>query len=233
MINLSETKKQLDAVKPFINKELEPGTHVCTINSISYRKNNFDEEGLHVTLNLEGPEITDEGFEGFNIDNNDPSKGKYKGAVGKVDLQKYAYNSKDGTSKSGRKFSINRDLSIQSALNNLAKALGKDREVMEGEVEDIVAVIKKASDVLSGSKIRIVIAGKEYESKGYIHYNLYLPKFVKGKDIYQAVDKNPELLQEFDENTMVTKLAKTSATQQPKPTTIDDFDVSSADDLPF
>ena len=87
-------------------KTITPGNHVLKINSIELEDFKFIDNAYHLMLHVETAPI--EGFEGFMIDKDDESKGRYAGQIGRVKASQYAFA--DGETKSGIK--IQRDRSI-------------------------------------------------------------------------------------------------------------------------
>lgn len=159
-------------------KILQPGNAVCTINAVEVEPFKFKEGGLHVVLHLEGPDLGSD-FEGFFIDKNDESKGRYKGQIGKVNSSEWAYA--DGETKSG--IPINRDEEILKFIKNLCVALGikswLDAQNDKHEtIEDLVKAFNSEKPFV-GKKMEYCLCGKEYVSKGYTNHELFLPKFTK------------------------------------------------------
>lgn len=228
MIDLSkkreEVEKQSSSSMP---KILNPGVHTCTIGSITF-KDGYNAGSLVVQLNLEGPDLSSQGFIGFARDKDNPAMGNYLGQVGRVDLTQWAFESKTIRGKNGD-FEVDRDSSILREFHKLAVACSsngtnKVDELMEGTVETIEDFIKKADKVLSGITLNFVIAGKEWiNDQGYTQYNLFLPR-VKGKVSYENVNASPSNLAEFDENTMIIK--------KNKPESVDVFE-SPESEFPF
>lgn len=203
-INLSARKEELAKSSLNLSKTLVPGAQVCTITSITCRKNDYkNQNGLNVSLNLEGEDLTSQGFEGFFIDQNNPTLGRHKGAVGRVDLSQYTYTSKSGRDKKGNPYEIDRDSSVMNDISKLAVACGKFDELMQGEVDDIEAFVERASEVMTGCTLNFIIAGKEYEKNGYTQYNLYIPKADKNMYAYEAVGAEASKLMSFNASTMI------------------------------
>jgi hypothetical protein len=207
-IDLSAKKEELAKGRSNLSKTLVPGQQVCTITGITYRKNDYKgQDGLNISLQLEGEDLTAQGFEGFFLDQNNPDLGRHKGAVGRVELSQYSYTSKTGKDRNGKNYEIDRDASILSDVSKLASVCGKFDELMLGEVDDIVAFIEKASDLLTGSTLNFIVAGKEYEKNGYTQYNLFIPKAPKGFYAYEPADAEPSKLMAFNPNTLITRRA--------------------------
>ena len=104
----------------FVNKTIQPGNIEAKLNNIELHQPPFLEadSGYYLCLNLETTKPTDD-FEGFLIDKDDASKGKYEGQVGRVKASKWPY--KDGTTKSG--IEISRDNEMMKVMKSLCEAL--------------------------------------------------------------------------------------------------------------
>lgn len=206
-IDLSAKKEELAKSMSNLSKTLVPGSQPCTITGITYRVNDYkNQDGLNISLQLEGKDLTDQGFEGFFLDQSNPDLGRHKGAVGRVELSQFSYISKEGV-KNGKSYSIDRNFAILIDISKVAAACGKFDELMQGKVEEITDFIDKASEMLKGSTLNFVIAGKEYEKNGYTQYNLYIPKAPKGTVAFEMVDKEESKLMEFNPNTMIARRA--------------------------
>ena len=171
-----------------VRKTIAPGSQTLKINSVNLEPFKFIENAYHLMLHVESEPI--KGFEGFLIDQNDPSKGNYEGQIGRVKANRYAYA--DGETKSGIK--IERDRSILMFIKNLCTGLdaceGKNRFVkwfsdQDGEhetIEDFVDAFDKAIQKGDEVYMDFCIAGKEYENRnGYINYDMHLPKTNRGE----------------------------------------------------
>ena len=99
-------------------KTIAPGEHTLRINSAELKRFPFMEtdNGYYFILNVETKPI--DGFEGFFIDKDDESLGRYAGQIGEVKTNRYYY--KDGATKSG--IIINRDMELLKQLKNLCVA---------------------------------------------------------------------------------------------------------------
>lgn len=164
-------------------KTINPGNHKLKINSISLEDFPFIQGSKHLILNVETEPI--EGFEGFSIDKDDESKGKYEGQIGRVKASQYAFA--DGETKSGIK--IQRDRSIMIFLQNLCKSLNINdwfiaQDNLHDTIDDLIIAFNKTAP-FKNVYLDFCIAGKEYLNKaGYPTYDLYLPKSDKTKYAY-------------------------------------------------
>jgi hypothetical protein len=156
-------------------KTIAPGNHTLKINSIELEDFRFIEGAKHLILHVETEPI--EGFEGFLIDKDDESQGRYDGQIGRIKASQYAFA--DGETKSGIK--IQRDRSILIFLQNLCNTLGinewfREQDGKHETVEDFVNAFSKSAEY-KGKFLEFCVAGKEYESKsGYTNYDMWLPK---------------------------------------------------------
>jgi hypothetical protein len=156
-------------------KTIAPGNHTLKINSIELEDFRFIEGAKHLILHVETEPI--EGFEGFWIDKDDESQGRYDGQIGRIKASQYAFA--DGETKSGIK--IQRDRSILIFLQNLCNTLGinewfREQDGNHETVEDFVNAFSKSAEY-KGKFLEFCVAGKEYESKsGYTNYDMWLPK---------------------------------------------------------
>lgn len=163
-----------------IPKQIQPGNVSAKILSIYLDRPAFLKNGeYNVVFNMEGPDLGDD-FEGFFIDKDDPSKGRHKGAVGRVKAQEFAFST--GTTKTGIK--INRDTEIVRFLHNLFNAMGKGKWYadLDNKYPTIEALVEGINNEKPFENIFLnwCIAGKEYDGKnGYKNYDLFLPKFTK------------------------------------------------------
>lgn len=165
-----------------IPKQLSPGNHSCKINAIELKPFSFKPGSFHMILHLEGPAQPAD-FEGFFINKDNESLGRYKGQVGQVKVSEWAYA--DGETKTGTP--INRDTEILKAIKGIAISLGVLEELKAFEkrhtdldtIEEYVAALS-AENPFKNKFMQYCIAGKEYLNKqGYTNYDLYLPKFSK------------------------------------------------------
>jgi hypothetical protein len=156
-------------------KTIAPGNHVLKINSVELEDFRFIEGAKHLILHVETAPI--EGFEGFLLDKDDESKGRFEGQIGRVKASQYAYA--DGETKTGIK--IQRDRSVLIFLQSLSKTLGinewfVDQDGKHNSIEDFVDAFN-ASAPIKDKYLEFCVAGKEYLNKsGYTTYDMWLPK---------------------------------------------------------
>lgn len=184
-------------------KTIAPGNHTLFINSVELEEFRFIEGAYHLIMHVETEPI--EGFEGFMIDKDDESKGRYSGQIGKIKASQYAYA--DGETKSGIK--INRDRSIMMFLQSLCKTLNINEWFVEQDnvhetIEDFVKAFNKTAPY-KGKLLDFCIAGKEYENKsGYTSYDMWLPKAENRK--YAYGEKGSDKVLEYSEAKHLKKL---------------------------
>jgi hypothetical protein len=161
-----------------VPKTLQPGNQVCQIYSVELKPSTFKEGGYDLLLNMVGPDLGDD-FQGFFIDKNNESLGRHKGQVGRVKATEWLFA--DGETKGGIK--ISRNTEILKWLNSFCEAIGKKDwlTAQNNKHETIESLINAfATDKpFKGLKLELCIAGKEYLSKGYTNFDLFLPKFTK------------------------------------------------------
>lgn len=184
-------------------KTIAPGNHTLKINSISLEDFQFIDGAKHLILHVETEPI--EGFEGFLVDKDDESKGKYQGQIGRVKASQYAFA--DGQTKSGIK--IQRDRSLMMFLANLSKGAGIMQwfEEQDNKFNTIEEFVKNFSDnaPIKDVLLDFCIAGKEYENKGgYTAYDMWLPKAENNK--YAYGQEGSDRILKYDEAKHLKKL---------------------------
>jgi len=194
MINTKEINVGNDGALP---KSLSPGNHTCKINSVIIEPNKFKEGGFYILLNMETKPI--EGFEGFLIDRNDESKGRYAGQIGRVKSALYGYE--DGTTKGGT--AVKRDDGMLKFLKKLCIALGiqqwlDDQSGKHETVESLFAAFETERP-FADIYLDYCVGGKEYMKNNYVNYELFLPASSKEGNAFGAK------LLTFDESKHIVK----------------------------
>lgn len=159
------------------SKTLEPGNQICKINAITLEANPFKEGAFNIVLHMESQDLGPD-FQGFFLNKDDESLGRYKGAVGRVRATEWPFA--DGKTKGG--VPVTRDGEIVKFLTNLSISLGcKDwLEVQDGKHQTLESLIAKFNEdaPFKDTFLKVCLAGKEYkDKKGYLKYDLYLPKY--------------------------------------------------------
>jgi hypothetical protein len=168
-------------------KTIGPGNHVLKINNVELEDFKFIDGAKHLVLHLETQPI--EGFEGFLIDKDDESKGRYAGQIGRVKGSQYAFA--DGVTKSG--INIQRDRSILIFLQSLSKTLNINEWFVEQDgkhetIEDFVDAFNMTAPI-KDKYLEFCVAGKEYLNKsGYTTYDMWLPKAENRKYAFGEVE---------------------------------------------
>jgi hypothetical protein len=189
-------------------KTIQPGTHLLKINNIELKRLPFmeAENGYYLILNVETKPIA--GFEGFMIDKDDESKGRYDGQIGQIKTNKYFY--KDGKTKGGTV--IERDKEILKQLKNICLA-SEDLKWFDSSAHNKYETIEEFIEGINKSKVfkdkfyNFCVAGKEFERKtGYTGYDLFFPKLTKGRYALELENAEPSKLLEFNEKEHWTKL---------------------------
>jgi hypothetical protein len=184
-------------------KTIAPGNHVLKINSIDLEDFRFIDGAKHLILHVETAPI--EGFEGFMLDKDDESKGRFEGQIGRVKASQYAYA--DGETKSGIK--IQRDRSVLIFLQSLSKTLGiNDWFVGQDGKHDTIETFVDAFNATAPIKdlyLEFCVAGKEYLNKsGYTTYDMWLPKAENRKYAYGEIEGGKII--PYDESKHLKKL---------------------------
>jgi hypothetical protein len=161
-----------------VSKTLTPGNCVCTINKVELEPFKFKENSYHLVLHMEGPDQGKD-FQGFFLDKTNESLGRHKGQVGRVNASEWAFA--DGKTKGG--VEINRDEEIVRFLKSLCRDLGikewiDAQDDKHDTIESLVQAFNKERP-FAGKAMEYCLAGKEYVSRGYTNYELFLPKFSK------------------------------------------------------
>jgi hypothetical protein len=173
-----------------VKKTLSPGNIIARINDIQL-VDGYNPGSKHLVLHLESEPVEGD-FEGFLIDKDNPSAGRYQGQVGRVKYSRYAFE--DGTTKSGYK--KDRNIDCARAILELAKALSVAPQVNEIVVNipdnrdmELTEFVKQARAILiRAGYMNFCIGGREWTNKnGYTEYDLFLP-YEKGKIAFEKTD---------------------------------------------
>ena len=189
-------------------KNILPGEHEVKVTSLELKRFPFMEKdnGYYLVMNVETRPVGGN-FEGFLIDSNDESKGRYEGQIGAVKMNKWYY--KDGTTKSG--VFISRDDEMLKALKRLCVAAGAEKwfDVDINEKYDTIEELIEGYNTTSPARdnfVRMTIAGREYQkTNGYIGYDLFLAKVAPRTVNIEAVDANPSTLVKYSETEHLEK----------------------------
>lgn len=204
MTNLSTTNipKSGDGVK----KTLEPGNQVCRIASAELVPFALKPGAYEIRLNMVGPDMGPE-FQGFFINKDDESQGRYKGQVGRVKATEWAFS--DSETKGGTK--IFRDTEIMKWLNSFCEAIGKkDWLTAQDNKHATIESLFNAFAIdkpFKGMELNLCVAGREYMSKDgqYTNHDLFLPKFSKDGVPFELVGVDKSRLLKFDVSKHIVK----------------------------
>lgn len=182
-------------------KTLKPGNVKVKINKVELEPFPLKVGAYHFVCHVETEPI--EGFTGFAIDKNDPSKGNHAGQVGKVKAGQYAYQ--DSVTKGGK--AISRDMEIMRHIKFLCLAVGKidwfdAQDGKHATIEAFVEAFNKEKP-FENVYIHTCLAGKKYKNnKDYDSYDLFFAKYADGK---AAFSNDPKKVVTFDEKIHVTE----------------------------
>lgn len=195
-----------------IKKTLEPGNQVCTILSVEMKPFTFKPGAYEIHLNMLGKDMGPD-FQGFFLDKNNESLGRYTGQVGRVKASEWAFA--DGVTKSGIK--ISRDTEILKWLNSLCEAIGKKSwmDAQDNKHADIESLVNAfiMDKPFEGLELNLCIAGKEYMNKEFVNYDLFLPKFTKAGVPFELANVVASKVVVYDEKVhIVRKKVETVAT---------------------
>lgn len=220
--------KNIQSGGKVVSKVIEPGNNEVKINRIYLDSVPWSTEAYNLMCDCEGPDLG-ESFEGFNVDREDPSAGKYAGQVARVRASRWAFEDKIVND-----ITFNRDLEILKHVKYLCDATGcgdwlsaqdNKHETIESLI-DALNVDKPFAD----SYMRACIGGKEYQNKdGYTNYDLFFPKFSKTGIPYEAlsVDISKSRVSTFAEAEHIIKLKPKAVDgfAPEAPAVVDEFDL--------
>ena len=191
-------------------KTIGPGAHELKINNVELKQFPFmvADEAFYLMINVETKPI--DGFDGFFIDKDNESLGRYDGQIGQIKTNRFYY--KDGETKSG--IPVSRDMEILKQLKNICLASGTEAmdwfDAVDGKYDTIEEFVDafNAQKPYEGKFYNFCIAGKEYErNNGYTGFDLFLPKLSRGTVAFQGVDAKINKVIEYNESEMLQKLA--------------------------
>ncbi len=212
-MNLST--KSLPAGSNNPSKTLLPGNKMCKINSINLEKFTFKEGAYNLMLHLESEDMGED-FDGFFVDKDDPTKGKYKGQIGRVRAGEYAFS--DAVTRTG--IEIKRDLEILKFIKNICIAADcedwfNNQDEKYQSIEEFVEAFN-AECPFKDKYINWCLAGKEYVNKaGYTNYDLFLPKFSKSKVPFESPNVTLSKLIQFNKSEHIRTVKSTVSSFEP------------------
>jgi len=184
-------------------KTIQPGNAKIKVNRIYLETFPFEENAYHLVLDCETSKL--DNFEGFFIDKNKESLGRYAGQVGRVKASEWAYV--DKVLANGNK--INRDLEILKFVKLFCETTGCDDWFQKVDNKyDTIEEFIKAFDTKKPFEdvyFEACIGGREYENKaGYINYDLSFPKTNRDGLSMTAEDDTSKLLT-FNDKTHIKR----------------------------
>jgi hypothetical protein len=182
-------------------KVITPGNHKVKVNKLQLKQYSFMEKDNGYYLQLEVETEPLDNFEGFFIDKDDESLGRYAGQIGTVKANQYYY--KDTTLPSGTE--INRDMEILKFIKNLCKETDclswfeKDADGKFDTIEEFVQGFSSEAP-FKDKWLDVCVGGKEYyKNNGYIGYDMHFVKYKKGvKGFAKAGSTNVHVYNEDD-----------------------------------
>jgi hypothetical protein len=207
-----------------VSKTLYPGNITARIYDIQLTPG-FNADSYHLVLSLESAPMGGD-FEGFFIDKDDQSKGRFQGQIGRVKYSQYAFE--DKTLPSG--IVINRDQNILRSLAAIAKSLGLSEQLDSITADTIEDFVAKAKVILTDSEagyLYLCLGGRAYTDKnGYTKYDLHLVKSKNKKYAFADID-HAENVVEFDESEHLVAEKKKAVE------TVSDFEPEGNSDFEF
>lgn len=204
MSNNGLSTKDIQVGGASIPKLLQPGNRVIKIDRVYLEPFSFIQGAYQLILDCTGPDMGPD-FEGFYIDQSNPSAGRHRCQIGRIKASEWAFA--DGKTKSG--VPINRDIEVMKFLKNLCVALNSNwMDEADGKyntIEEMVAAFNEQAP-FEGKFINTCLAGREYMNKqGYSNYDLYFPRFSKGGKPFEPEGVAVSKVAKFDENTHIKR----------------------------
>lgn len=214
-LSIASVKKEMGGGAP---KTIAPGKVRAKILRLELQQPEFlkKDDAYYFVMHLEA-EKPNENFEGFFIDPEDESKGKYEGPIGKVKFNSYPYRS--ATLPNG--VEVDRNNQIIKELIRLTEEAGVSEWLLSKDgkvttIEELIDLINEEQP-LKDIYLHFVIGGRGYLNKqSYVAYDLHLPKY-NGAKQYSL---NENELMVFDKAEMVV---------EPEKKTLESFDAGDAE----
>lgn len=206
-------------------KVIQPGNIECKINSVTLDKVPYKEGAYHISLNVETQPMGDN-FEGFLVDKDNPDGDRYLGQIGRVRFSEWPFS--DGETKSGIK--IIRDKEIVRAIETICKEVGCT-DWLEQQ-DNVYETIEEFMEAFNSEKpfknkfVKMCVAGREYMNKqGYMNYDLFLPKVMRGQVNFERVNAELSKLIKFDSEAHIKKAKTESVASFSSAGSDDDLDI--------
>jgi hypothetical protein len=202
MINL---KVELPERKSFTPKNILPGNNICKINKIYLQQCPFEnkytgnKDGYYLILELETEPIG-ENFEGFLIDKNNESLGRFAGQTARVKYSEYPFQN----SKTRSGLEINRNDELLRALNLICKETGCTSWIDDNQ-NNKFETIEEVFEAFNNQKpfenkwLRVCLGGREYLKGEYKAYDLFFPRFSKNGVPFESADTEKSNIAVFNE----------------------------------
>lgn len=225
MISTKNIKETGSSATP---KTLSPGNITFKINSIRTEGVPYKADALNIVLDVEGPDMGSD-FEGFYIDKDDTSKGRYAGQVGKIKCSEYPYS--DGVTPKG--IEISREVEMLKMMKELCKATNSlDWLDSQDEKHDTMqSLIDQFNEdkPFKDQMLRACVSGKEYQNKnGYTNYDMYFSRFSKDSVPFEnaSIDESKSRVTKYNADLHIKKPKVTEVKSFGlKSTAGDDFDL--------
>jgi hypothetical protein len=178
-----------------ISKVIEPGNVTCKITKVTLDPVPYKAGALNINLHVETEPIGGD-FEGFLIDKDTPDLGRYQGQIGRIRMAEYPFA--DGLTKTN--IEIKRDTEMLKRLDLLCKELNCSDwlQAQDNKHETIESLFEQFNidKPYADKYLYMCVGGKEYLNKeGYVNYDLFLPKAVKGKYAFKNVDDKTHVME--------------------------------------
>ena len=137
MLSTKDVKTGGDGGTP---KTITPGNHTLKVNNIELKQWSFMEKDNSYFVNLSVEPKPIEGFEGFFINPDDESLGRYEGQVGQVKSQRWFY--KDGETKREKMIAGNITVDKLNDLSRFADIVDVSGALETNKVKDTQKIIE-------------------------------------------------------------------------------------------
>jgi hypothetical protein len=224
-------------------KVLNPGTHYVRIVDVQLERPAYAKEGenpYNVIVTIEGVDEGDS-FDGFLVDKNNPSMGKYRGKIAAIRSKRFAFSDYEYNGKE-----ITRDSQIFNWINNLASQWGVLSDMNKANVsgDTIEEYVENARRYIINPEIwgYVTFGGEEYFKEGYDkpNYRSFFPNIDFKSKLYpfvaseEAGDEEPlpaELIK-FDAKVHILVKDKDASQPAAEVTSFEKTDALPANDFP-
>lgn len=179
-------------------KTFIPGNHTCKINTMRLDRPAFaknGEEMYYIVMDLETKPLGG-AYEGFFIDKDDESKGRYLGQTGRLKTSQWPYKDSE---YNGKKWDMVDE--IIKFLKSVCIEMGSDwMDKADGKYDTIEEMVKAFNNDAPFKDIYFAwcIGGQQIQGDdGYPKYYMHLPKFSRGTKLFTLENDEADLL-EYD-----------------------------------